>query len=64
MSGNPKISTFALPANAQFQWQHDVELHNGNVVSVFDDACCGVKSIKGGEREVRHAQPARRAASC
>ena len=42
LSGNPKISTFALPANAQFQWQHDVELHSGNVVSVFDDACCNI----------------------
>ena len=51
LSGNPKISTFALPANARFEWQHDVELHNGNVVSVFDDACCGIKGISGG-----HAQ--------
>ena len=29
LSGDPKLSTFALPKNAQFQWQHDVELHNG-----------------------------------
>lgn len=35
-----KHSTFAVPASAQFQWQHDVELHPGNVVSLFDDACC------------------------
>ncbi len=52
LSGDPKLSTFALPSNAQFQWQHDVELHNGNVVSVFDDHCCGVKSIKGGKVEL------------
>ena len=45
LSGDPKLSTFALPKNAQFQWQHDVELHSGNVVSVFDDACCGFDSI-------------------
>ena len=47
LSGDQKLSTFKLPANAQFHWQHDVELHNGNVVSVFDDACCGFDSITG-----------------
>jgi hypothetical protein len=52
VSGNPKNSTFALPANAQFQWQHDVELHNGNVLSVFDDACCGIKSVSGGHPQL------------
>ena len=45
LSGDPKLSTFALPKNARFEWQHDVALHNGNVVSVFDDACCGFDSI-------------------
>jgi Arylsulfotransferase (ASST) len=45
LSGNPAISSFKLPTNAQFQWQHDVALHSGNVVSVFDDACCGFDSI-------------------
>ena len=44
VSGNPKNSTFELPENAQFHWQHDVELH-GDVVSVFDDDCCGIKGI-------------------
>ena len=34
------VQTFAFGPNASFQWQHDVELHPGNVVSVFDDACC------------------------
>jgi Arylsulfotransferase (ASST) len=48
LSGDPKLSTFALPKNARFVWQHDVELHPGNVVSVFDDNCCGVKAIKNG----------------
>ncbi len=45
LSGNPKLSSFALPTNAQFQWQHDVELHSGNVVSVFDDACCAITGV-------------------
>ena len=27
VSGNPKNSTFTLPRNAQFHWQHDVQLH-------------------------------------
>ncbi len=48
VSGNPRNSTFALPAKARFQWQHDVQLHNGNVLSVFDDACCSFASISGG----------------
>ena len=37
-----KSSTFSLPANAQFGWQHDVELHPGNQISLFDDACCSI----------------------
>jgi hypothetical protein len=45
LSGNATISSFKLPANAQFEWQHDVALHSANVVSVFDDACCGFDSI-------------------
>jgi hypothetical protein len=40
LSGNPKISTFSLPQSARFHWQHHVELHSGNVVSTYDDACC------------------------
>jgi len=42
LSGNPGISTFALPANARFEFQHDVQLLRGNQVSVFDDACCNI----------------------
>jgi hypothetical protein len=37
-----KRSTFTLPASAQFHWQHDVQVHSGSLVSVFDDACCEV----------------------
>jgi len=35
-------SRFTLPANAQSQWQHDIELHSAGLVCVFDDACCGI----------------------
>jgi hypothetical protein len=33
-----------LKGKAQFQWQHDVQLHRNNVVSVFDDHCCKLNS--------------------
>jgi Arylsulfotransferase (ASST) len=52
LSGNPKLSTFALPTNAQFQWQHDVQLHNGGVVSMFDDACCDISVDSKGKATV------------
>jgi hypothetical protein len=52
LSGDPKLSTFALPKKARFFWQHDVEMHPGNVVTVFDDNCCAVKSIKAGIPEL------------
>ena len=38
----PEHHTFKLPANAQFQFQHDVQLLRGNEVSLFDDACCNI----------------------
>jgi hypothetical protein len=60
LSGDPKLSTFTLPSNARFHWQHDVELHGGNVVSLFDDACCGLKSISHGNAQFAPANgPAR-----
>lgn len=37
-----KHSSFKLPSKARFEWQHDVQLHPGNVVSIFDDHCCNV----------------------
>ncbi len=52
LSGNPKISSFKLPGNAQFEWQHDVELHSGDVVSVFDDACCDISVNSKGKTTV------------
>ncbi len=35
-------STFSIPKGAQFEWQHDVQLHSGNLVTLFDDACCDI----------------------
>jgi hypothetical protein len=42
LSGNQNISTYKLPSNAQFQFQHDVQLLPGNTVSLFNDACCNI----------------------
>jgi hypothetical protein len=50
VSGNPANSTFRLPKAAQFRWQHDVELH-GNTLTVYDDNCCGIKSISNGKAQ-------------
>jgi hypothetical protein len=33
-------SSFKIAANAEFQWQHDVELQPGGEVTMFDDHCC------------------------
>ncbi len=41
LSGNPSSSSFTVPANGRFSWQHDVTM-SGNQVTVFDDACCAV----------------------
>jgi hypothetical protein len=46
VSGNPRNSTFTLPAKAQFHWQHDVELH-GDVLTVFNDNCCKITGQSG-----------------
>jgi EmrB/QacA subfamily drug resistance transporter len=35
-----KHSSFRFGPHAEFQWQHDVMLHPGGIVSVFDDHCC------------------------
>jgi EmrB/QacA subfamily drug resistance transporter len=37
-----KHSSFAIPAEDDFQWQHDVQLHSGSVVTMFDDHCCEI----------------------
>jgi EmrB/QacA subfamily drug resistance transporter len=33
-------SSFNFGPGAPFQWQHDVALHPGSVVTMFDDHCC------------------------
>ncbi len=37
-----KHSTFRISKPAQFHWQHDIQIQSGNIVSVFDDNCCGM----------------------
>ena len=49
VSGNPKNSSFALSSSAQFHWQHDVQLHRGNVLTVFNDNCCLISGDVGGK---------------
>ncbi len=37
-----KHTSFRVPVKDEFKWQHDVQLHPGNVVSLFDDHCCDI----------------------
>jgi EmrB/QacA subfamily drug resistance transporter len=34
-----KDSSFSVPKNAHFEWQHDAQI-SGNTVTMFDDHCC------------------------
>ena len=49
-------SSFKLGPNADFAWQHDVALHRGSVLTVFDDHCC---QITGGGTYVSPTAPSR-----
>jgi len=49
-------SSFAFGPQAQFQWQHDVLLHPGGIVSMFDDHCC---QLTGGGTYVPATGPSR-----
>jgi len=40
LGGN--ASSFSVPARAQFQWQHMIELLPSGHVTVYDDHCCGI----------------------
>jgi hypothetical protein len=40
LGGN--ASSFSVPARAQFQWQHMMEMLPNHEVSVYDDHCCGL----------------------
>ncbi len=37
-----KHSSFTIPTDALFQWQHDVMVLKPGVISLFDDACCDI----------------------
>jgi EmrB/QacA subfamily drug resistance transporter len=37
-----KRSDFTIPKGDSFAWQHDAQLHPGNVVSMFNDDCCDI----------------------
>jgi EmrB/QacA subfamily drug resistance transporter len=37
-----KHSTFQVGKAASFEWQHDVRLHTGGVVTMFNDNCCQI----------------------
>jgi EmrB/QacA subfamily drug resistance transporter len=49
-------SSFTLGPKARFEWQHDVALHPGGVVTMFDDHCC---QITGGGTYVSATAPSR-----
>lgn len=35
-------SSFDLPANARFEWQHDLQLRGDSTVTLFDNGCCEI----------------------
>jgi hypothetical protein len=43
--GTQHNDSFALGPKAAFEWQHDVQLHGTNEVSMFDDACCDLSGV-------------------
>jgi EmrB/QacA subfamily drug resistance transporter len=49
-------SSFAFARGARFEWQHDVALHRGGIVTMFDDHCC---QITGGGTYVAASAPSR-----
>ncbi len=51
-----KSSSFSFGAGAAFQWQHDVRLQPGSMVSLFDDHCC---QLTGGGTYVSPTAPSR-----
>ncbi len=51
-----KHSSFKFGPRAGFQWQHDVEMYPGSIVSMFDDHCC---QITGGGTYVSPTAPSR-----
>ncbi len=51
-----KKSSFELAPGAAFQWQHDVALGPGSMVTMFDDHCC---QLTGGGTSVPATGPSR-----
>jgi hypothetical protein len=49
-------SSFRFGPRASFEWQHDVVLHPGGIVTMFDDHCC---QITGGGTYVSATAPSR-----
>lgn len=38
-----KASSFSMGPGTAFAWQHDVEMHSGGQVTLFDDNCCALE---------------------
>ena len=51
-----KHSSFEFGDGAKFEWQHDVELHEGSTVTMFDNHCC---QITAGDTFVPPSAPSR-----
>jgi EmrB/QacA subfamily drug resistance transporter len=49
-------SSFTFGPGAAFQWQHDVRLQSGGIVTMFDDHCC---QLTGGGTYVHASAPSR-----
>jgi EmrB/QacA subfamily drug resistance transporter len=49
-------SSFKLPSDASFEWQHDAKLQSASVVTLFDDDCC---EISGADTYLAPAGPSR-----
>lgn len=47
-----KHSSFKMDADAQFEWQHDAELHGGGLLTVFDDAAAPTEEKQSRALEV------------
>jgi len=51
-----KHSSFKFGPQAAFQWQHDVAVHPGSMLTLFDDHCC---QLTGGGTYVSPTAPSR-----
>jgi EmrB/QacA subfamily drug resistance transporter len=49
-------SDFKIGPGAEFQWQHDVKMQPGGIVTMFDDHCC---QLTGGGTYVEASAPSR-----